>query len=68
MLVKALLVLREGPLVLREAWLLMHAQLQGLMVPIDSRRFTCQNNQNAENYNVNQSIVITQIPGDLSEC
>ena len=68
MLVGALLVLREGLLVLREAWLLTHVQLQDLMVPTDSRRFSCQTNQNAENYNTNQSIVITQIPRDLSEC
>ena len=68
MLVKARRVLRGGLLVLREAWLLTNAQLQDLMFPADSRRFTCQTNQNAENYNINQSIVITQIPRDLSEC
>ena len=67
MLVGALLVLRKGLLVLREAWLLAHAQLQHLMVPTDSRQFTCQTNQNAENYKINKSILITQIPQDLSE-
>ena len=68
MLVQALLVLREGILVLREAWFLTPAQLQDLMVRTDSRRFTCQTNQNAENYIIKLSIVITQIARDQSEC
>ena len=54
MLVEATLVLREGLLVLREAWFLTHAQPRDLMVLTDSRRFTCQTNKNAENYNMRQ--------------